>query len=90
MNTGVLYKLNRGNQNQTVGVIVSGVAATINILGSSIRPTSIDDLIDCAGGKILTEGAHTFSMLPEYIYFTGSASRIDIVGMGYEDSLISI
>lgn len=90
MEVDKLYKLNRGNQNQTVGLIVNGVGATINVLGSSVMPTSLSDLSDCANGTILTEGTHTFSVLPEYVYFSGTADRIDIVGMNYVDTLITL
>jgi len=80
-----LYKLKRGNQTQAVGLIVKGATASLQILGSQTLPLALADLEDCTDGITLDKGTWSFLMLPEYVYFTGTADRIDLLGMGYED-----
>lgn len=89
MVTDELYKLNRGNQDQSVGVIIKGLNASINVLGSNSKPKALADLEDCAG-EVLERGCHTFTMLPEYVYFVGSADSIEILGMSITELNITL
>jgi hypothetical protein len=85
MDVGKLYRLQRGNQTATVGLIIKGAAASIQIFGSARKPASVSDMVDCTDSEILNEGSWGFSMLPEYITLTGVADSIDIVGMSFTD-----
>lgn len=89
MDTGTLYKLNRGNQNQTIGLIIKGATASVQVFGSQSKPTSLSDMEDMAG-RVLESGAWTFRMLPEHIYLEGTADSIDIVNMSATDLKISL
>ena len=84
MEVGVLYRLTRGNQNQSVGLIIKGATASVQVFGSQSKPTSLSDMEDCTDSIILDSGTWTFYMLPEYIYFDGTADSIELLGMGYE------
>ena len=83
--TGKLYRLNRGNQNQSVGLVIKGLTASVQVFGSTIKPTQLSDMTDCTDAEILTEGTWSFTMLPEYVSVSGTADRIDIVNMSYKD-----
>lgn len=88
MDTGRLYRLKRGNQTQTVGIIIKGATSSVTIYGSQSKPTALTDMVDCTDSTPLTLGAWPFSILPEYIAFDGTldvANTIEIVGMSYED-----
>lgn len=85
MEVAKLYRLNRGNQNQNVALVVKGEDASVQVYGSQSRPTQLSDMEDCTDSVILDNGFWPFSMLPEYVYFTGAADSIEILGMSYED-----
>ena len=74
-----LYRLGRGNQTQKVGLIVKGAAASVQVLGSQAKPSVITDMEDCTDSILLTNGTWAFEMLPEYVYFEGTADSIEIV-----------
>ena len=85
MKVSNLYRIKRGNQNQTIGLIVNGSSASIQILGSSAKPTALSEMVDLTDSETLSEGSYSFSMLPEYVYFSGTADRVDIVNASSED-----
>lgn len=85
MDVSKLYRLKRGNQSQEVGLIVKGALASFKCWGSQSKPESTDDMVDCTDGILLTEGSWTFDMLPEYVYFEGTADSIEIIGMSFDD-----
>lgn len=77
-----VYQLNRGNQNQLVGLIIKGATASVQVFGSQSPPAALADMEDCTDSVVMDNGTWTFAMLPEYIYFTGTADDIQILGMG--------
>lgn len=82
---GILYKTSRGNQDKSVGLIVKGATASIQVLGSQSNPDNTSDMVDCTDAELLDEGTWTFSMFPEYIYFLGTADSIEIIGMSIKE-----
>ena len=89
METGKLYRLKRGNQNQTVGLIVKGAAASVQVYGSQALPAALADMEDCTDGEVLAAGTFSFFTLPEYVYFDGTADSVEIVDRSFEDLNIS-
>ena len=85
MDVGRLYRLQRGNQTETIGLIIKGAAASIQIYGSARKPANVSDMVDCTDAEILDEGSWGFALLPEYITFVGTADYIDIVGRSFTD-----
>lgn len=86
MVVNTVYKLERGNQNKTAGLIVRGAGSSVTIYGSQIKPTQLSDMNGLVENNApLTEGPWTFEMLTEFIYFVGTADRIDIIGKGVEE-----
>jgi hypothetical protein len=83
MEVSKLYKSNRGLQTQTVGFIVKGATASVQILGSDSMPATEADLVDLTDAQLLDQGSWTFAMVPQYIYFIGTADWIGSVGMNF-------
>ena len=48
-------------------------------------PTQLSDMADCTDAETLDAGTWSFEMLPEYLVVTGTADRVDNIGMSYED-----
>jgi len=89
MEVDKVYRLKRGNQAQTVGLIIKGETASVQVLGSQAKPSQLTDMEDCTDGAVLDNGSWSFSMLPEYVYFSGTADSIEIIGMSVEDLKIT-
>ena len=85
MEANTLYKLTRGNQNQTVGLIIKGATANIQVYGSQSIPLQLSDMEDATDAVVLDNGSWAFSMLPEYVYFLGTADSIEMLGMNFEN-----
>lgn len=85
-----VYRTRRGNQNQTAGLIITGDTASIQVYGSTRRPSTLDDMVDLTDSDVLDEGAWPFAMLPEYIAFKGTADQIDVVNMSAKDQNIAV
>lgn len=81
-----LYKTRRGNQDATVALIVKGSTASVQLFVSAGLPEALTDMVDGTDNQTLTEGTWPFYIFPQYIYFTGTADDIEIVGMGFEDT----
>lgn len=80
-----LYKVKRGNQGQSAGVIIKGDTVSINIYGSQSKPGALTDMVDITGeGTIEQKGAVAFALLPEYIAFSGTCDAFEIVGVSIE------
>ena len=86
MQVDILYRTKRGNQDHSAAVLVKGATASIQVYGSQSIPTSLADMVDLSdGATTINEGAWPFIILPEYVYFTGTADSIEQVGFNVED-----
>lgn len=88
MEVNKLYKLERGNQNQTVGLIVNGAGASVEVYCSAVCPTALSDMHlahDPEVNATLDAGPWSFSTLPEYVYIVGTADSINIVDRNATD-----
>ena len=77
MEVGKLYIVNRGNQNQSVGLIIKGGTSSVQVFGSQAKPSSLSDMVDLTDSETLGEGSHSFTMLPKFVYFTGTTDSIE-------------
>jgi hypothetical protein len=92
MEANICYKVKRqnyqGNSGAIAGIIIKGAGISIDVLGSETRPALITDMVDIAGGTTLTDtGAHTFEILPQYIYFDGTADSIELINYEVVETL---
>lgn len=86
MDTGKLYRVNRGNASEAAGLLIRGAAVDVQILGSQLKPTATGDMVDLTvDGSITEKGAYSFTMLPEYLYFLGTADSVEIVNYSAKD-----
>ena len=86
-----LYKIKRsnyqGNTGPAAGIIVKGAGADVQILGSNTLPAAQANMVDIAGEQLTPAGSFTFAILPEYIYFVGTADSIELIGYEEVDEL---
>lgn len=92
MEANVCYKIKRqnyqGNSGPEAGVILKGETVSLTAYGSQSRPTAIADMVDIANSTTFdAEGAYTFSILPQYVCFYGTATSIELVNYEVVESL---
>ena len=92
MEVNILYKLKRenfqGNSGAVAGVIAKGAVVSLSVYGSMTRPSSLADMVNIAAGATLDEaGSYTFEILPQYVYFNGTADSIELVNYGIAETL---
>ena len=79
-----LYKIKRtnfqGNTGAPGSLLIHGAGVSIQVLGSKDTPSALADMVDITNGTLLVgEGAYSFTTLPEYVYFVGTADKIDLL-----------
>ena len=87
---GKLYETEQGHQS-VIGnefpVIISGVGASITILGSEQKPATLNDMQDIAtASSPFTEGVVRFNSFPRYISFAGNGDNIEVGNCRLVDS----
>lgn len=84
MDVNTVYKVeplnNRGNTKRKCGLLLKGNSVNVRIYGLKSKPQSVSDLVDLTNNDpFIAEGAYLLTMLPTYIYFTGTADVIELI-----------
>jgi hypothetical protein len=92
MEVNKLYKVKRtnfqGNTGAQGSLLIHGAGVSIQVLGSKSLPSALADMVDIMNGTLLEgEGAYAFTTFPEYLYFVGTADKIDLIDYDEVDEL---
>jgi len=84
MEVNKLYKVEplnrRGNTNKKLGLLLGGGSVSITIYGKNTRPDYVNEMVDLTNSDpFIAEGAYVLSMLPQFVYFSGTADVVELI-----------
>jgi len=85
-----LYKVEphnrRGNTCRKLGLLLGGNTVDITIYGSKTNPANLVAMIDLTNADpFVAEGAYILSMLPKFVYLSGTADVIELINYSIEE-----